>query len=140
MSDYHGYHAAKPDTFAGKRVTDFLVLEDGIRIEFSDGTALIGDPEGDCCAVTNIVEVSGHEHMNFGSQYYQMVGTKVEDLGEVSMPYGDVKDVFATIATFRRMTDTSRNSDHDVIMLCTCDHNGYYGGWIRWTLAPEGEW
>lgn len=99
-----------------------------IEIEFTDGTTMVGYPVGDCCAVTSIVEVAGGSFLSYRSKAV-LKEISQKNLGEIKAGYEYI-DVFATI-----MTIDTDIEDYDIIILCTCSHNGYYSGWIEWRDA-----
>jgi hypothetical protein len=87
-----------------------------------DGFIIRGEPVGDCCAVTTICDVVGD-----GAEG-TLVGSTRHDYQGYDNTTADVVDVFAVVVTL-----TVHGSDEDALILCTCSHNGYYGGWIEWS-------
>jgi hypothetical protein len=103
---------------------------DCVEIVFHDGRVLVGTPMGDCCANTWIDEVAGNL---VGLLGYPLAAIDlvcyVRDPGDPGAY--EARDMFVEIIRGGSMGAT------EVAVLCRCEHNGYYGGWLEWALYPS---
>jgi hypothetical protein len=81
---------------------------------------------GDCCAVTTILEVTGW-YAAAGLYDFRLESIEQNNLGSITVGW-ETTDVFGTVVKFSSENYSSR----DVLILCSCSHNGYYGGWVEW--------
>ena len=109
----------------GKTIRDITWDKEHLTIELDDGAKVIGWALGDCCAVTNIVEVAGWDDWMKGRA--TLAGVERHDFGSYQAQRSDQTDVFATIIKTKNVGD--------IIALCTCEHNGYYSGWLGFSTA-----
>lgn len=108
--------------YYGQPVSSIFLVGDDVIVTLENGTRLKGVPEGDCCAYTEIVELTG----DF-TPGEPLKGIKTVALGSTDEGY-DVTDEFIEIIAV---------GDKEISVLCKCHHNGYYGGWLQWTLAGK---
>lgn len=126
MTTWEDWHKQGLSAFYGKPVASILLGTNGdVVITMEDHTVLTGIPEGDCCAYTEITDLTGDYTAG-----EPLVGIRTEALGSSEVDDWDVIDEFIEIITV---------GDKDVAVQCKCHHNGYYCGWIDWRVTSGWE-
>lgn len=92
-----------------------------------------GKPEGDCCAVAWIEHVEGAADLLRGQ--ITRVPDLYDDASDISekTPRDDRHCDEALDQYMYTFTTTAGRCDIEL----RCSHNGYYGGWLEWSLVEE---
>ena len=111
----------------GATILDIQVVDQSDRIDFvriiTDNGVFHADAEGDCCAYAWIDEVAGTDSVIGGTILGVSTNDEKYDI--------DNDDEYGVLDSFVEVVSTTKG---DFAMFTFCEHNGYYSGWINWTM------
>jgi len=130
-----GYHEENLKHFVGKTITGVWHRDGDVAFSFDDNSVIYASPEGDCCSHSWVEHVSGVEGA-IGA-----VVDRVDCNPELATQKNVDDEGYECLALYGISLITTRG--HRIDIDYRNESNGYYGGWLNWTVeqdVPDPNW